>query len=68
MLVGREDGTVATFVVTKVEQVPKKKFPTNAVYGDTSDAQIRLITCCGVFDRTTRSYSDNRIVYGTLKT
>lgn len=64
--IGRKDGSVATFVVNKVKQIPKKEFPTKEVYGNTSDAQIRLITCGGAFDRAKHSYLDNTIVYGTL--
>lgn len=66
--IGRKDGSVATFVVDRVEQVPKKSFPTDDVYGDTRAPQVRLITCGGAFDKAARSYMDNVIVYGTLKT
>lgn len=67
VLIGRQDGSVAEFVVDEVKRVPKKAFPTDEVYGDTSDAQVRLITCGGEFDKAARSYLDNWIVYGTLK-
>ncbi|MFF0145459.1 LPXTG-site transpeptidase (sortase) family protein [Amycolatopsis sulphurea] len=66
VVVGRKDGSKATFTVTKVDQIAKKTFPTEAVYGNTSDAQIRLITCGGTFDPEKHSYLDNIIVYGTL--
>ncbi|MFD2491886.1 class F sortase [Amycolatopsis jiangsuensis] len=68
VVVGRKDGSKATFTVTRVDQIAKKTFPTEAVYGDTTDAQIRLITCGGAFDREAHSYLDNIIVYGTLDT
>ncbi|WP_020662586.1 class F sortase [Amycolatopsis benzoatilytica] len=64
--IARRDGTTAQFVVTKVDQVPKDTFPTDAVYGDTSDAELRLITCGGAFDRSEHSYVDNIIVYARL--
>lgn len=64
--IGRKDGSVATFVVSRVEQIPKKEFPTDKVYGNTRKPEVRLITCGGDFDRTARSYRDNVIVYGTL--
>jgi len=47
----------------RIERHDKNTFPTNAVYGDTPDSQLRLITCGGVFDRTLRSYKDNFVVY-----
>ncbi|MEC3981578.1 class F sortase [Amycolatopsis sp. H20-H5] len=64
--VARKDGKTADFVVTKVDKVPKDTFPTDAVYGDTADAQLRLITCGGVFDRASHNYLDNIIVYAQL--
>jgi LPXTG-site transpeptidase (sortase) family protein len=61
--VSRTDGTTARFTVTKVDQVSKKDFPTDQVYGDVTDAELRLITCGGTFDHTAHSYEDNIIVY-----
>jgi hypothetical protein len=66
VLVGRSDGTTAHFTVTRVARHPKDAFPTAEVYGPTPDAQLRLITCGGDFDRAERSYLDNVIVYATL--
>lgn len=64
--VSRSDGSVAGFVVTKVDQIDKGEFPTQAVYGDTATPELRLITCGGSFDRAARSYRDNVIVYAVL--
>jgi LPXTG-site transpeptidase (sortase) family protein len=64
--VSRADGKTALFTVTKLEQVAKNAFPTLAVYGDTTGAELRLITCGGTFDRSKRSYVDNIIVYAAL--
>jgi LPXTG-site transpeptidase (sortase) family protein len=64
--VGRQDGTTATFTVSRTVEVHKDTFPTSAVYGNTSDPQLRLITCGGAFDATTGHYLDNLIVYATL--
>jgi sortase (surface protein transpeptidase) len=64
--VTRADGSVATFVVDRVEVHPKDEFPTIDVYGNTDDAQLRLITCGGDFDASARSYEDNVIVFATL--
>ncbi|MGH3991561.1 MAG: class F sortase [Pseudonocardiaceae bacterium] len=62
----RADGRTAVFTVTRVEQISKTAFPTEAVYGDTADAQLRLITCGGELDRERHSYRDNIIVYAVL--
>jgi hypothetical protein len=64
--VTRVDGKTALFTVTKLEQVSKDSFPTAQVYGDTSVAELRLITCGGSFDRSKHSYVDNIIVFATL--
>jgi sortase (surface protein transpeptidase) len=64
--VTRADGSVAVFVVDRVEKHPKDDFPTIEVYGNTEDPQLRLITCGGAFDSSVRSYEDNIIVFATL--
>lgn len=64
--VARQDGRTATFTVQKVELDDKGSFPTEAVYGDTSTADLRVITCGGAFDQKAHSYVDNVIVFATL--
>ena len=54
--------------VTKVDKVSKSAFPTEAVYGPTSDPELRLLTCGGAFDQAAHSYVDNVIVYAKLVT
>ncbi|MFI6319082.1 class F sortase [Nonomuraea sp. NPDC050556] len=57
------DGKDVAFTVDSVEQVDKDRFPTSKVYDPTPDAQLRLITCGGEFNQSTRHYEDNIIVY-----
>ncbi|GAA4095126.1 class F sortase [Nonomuraea soli] len=64
--VKRRDGTTAVFTVGGVEQVGKKVFPTQRVYGDQTNAQLHLITCGGTYNRNTGHYTDNIIVYATM--
>jgi len=64
--VDREDGRTAVFTVYRVTTVPKTAFPTTEVYGNTPDAQIRLVTCGGALDESRHSYLSNVIVFGTL--
>jgi sortase (surface protein transpeptidase) len=61
--VERADGTAAEFTVGRTERYGKNSFPTAEVYGDTPNAQLRLITCGGAFDRTSGHYLDNVVVY-----
>lgn len=56
-------GGVARFRVISTSRHPKARFPTDQVYGPTPDAQLRLITCGGVFDPAARSYADNIVVF-----
>ncbi len=62
----RADGTVAVFEVERVVAYLKNQFPTQAVYGNTDDAALRLITCGGTFDPSIRSYESNIVVYAAL--
>ncbi|MFF3173348.1 class F sortase [Streptomyces sp. NPDC057900] len=62
----RADGTVATFKVDTVETFSKAKFPDKRVYADTPDAQLRLITCGGNYNRTVKDYEDNVVVFAHL--
>jgi hypothetical protein len=65
VLVHRTDDTTATFAVDRVEWWPKDGFPTDAVYREADGAELRLITCGGVFDRARLSYEDNVIVFAS---
>jgi hypothetical protein len=62
----RRDGTRATFTVDRVARYAKSDFPTRAVYGDTGQATLRLVTCGGRFDRDGGGYTENVIVFATL--
>jgi sortase (surface protein transpeptidase) len=63
--VRRADGTTVEFKVTSVQMYLKDQFPTQAVYGPTPDAELRLITCGGAFDAATGHYLSNIVVYAT---
>lgn len=64
--VRRQDGTIAVFTVSRVEQYAKDSFPSDAVYGDVDGAELRLITCGGEFDDGAGHYDDNIVVYAQL--
>ncbi|GLY36577.1 class F sortase [Amycolatopsis sp. NBRC 101858] len=64
--VGRTDGRTAVFTVYRVDRYAKAEFPTDQVYGDTADPELRLITCGGAFDRSSGNYLDNVVVYARL--
>ncbi|MFD9811911.1 class F sortase [Streptomyces sp. NPDC059080] len=64
ILVDRADGTRAEFTVRELQQIPKSHFPTERVYGDTSTAALRVVTCGGSLADGHRP--DNVIVYAEL--
>lgn len=66
VVVGLEDGTSVSYVVTGSETYPKTEFPTERVYGPAPAPVLRLITCGGDFDRAVSSYEDNVVVYAVL--
>ncbi len=61
----RADQSRVDFTVARTEQHAKASFPTDAVYGPTTGAELRLITCGGAFDRSIAHYVDNVIVYAS---
>lgn len=62
----REDGLLATFKVDSVETFSKSNFPNDRVYADAPNAQLRVITCGGAYDRKVRDYVDNIVVFAHL--
>ncbi|SDJ38280.1 Sortase family protein [Actinokineospora alba] len=66
ILIDRKDGKTLRFLTTRKEQVPKDQFPQDAVYGDSTEPELRLITCGGAFDKAAHSYQDNIIIYANL--
>jgi hypothetical protein len=64
--VSRADGSTAVFETYLVERYAKAGFPTERVYGDTADPELRLITCGGAFDSRSGHYRDNVVAYARL--
>jgi sortase (surface protein transpeptidase) len=62
----RADKTVAVFKVVSIHIYAKDRFPKDTVYGPVPDAELRLITCGGLFDYATGSYLSNVVVYAVL--
>lgn len=64
--IDRADGKTVKFKIDQVKQFAQDNFPTVEVYGNIEHSGIRLITCGGVFDRQSRHYSHNTVVFGSL--
>ncbi|MEU5531026.1 class F sortase [Micromonospora chersina] len=64
--IAREDGSAVTFTVTEVKSYPKTAFPTELVYGPSATPGLRVVTCGGAFDESSRSYVDNVIAFASM--
>lgn len=64
--VERKDGKTAIFKINAVREYKKSDFPTAAVYTAHNDAELRLITCGGDFNKATGHYENNTVVFATL--
>ena len=62
----RSDGKIVKFLVTKTASYLKADFPTATVYGDIDHKGLRLITCGGIFDKKSKHYLSNIIVFAKL--
>jgi hypothetical protein len=62
----RAVGSRVAFTVERVEQYPKRRFPTAEVYYPTLEPMLRLVTCGGAFNNATGHYTDNVIVFASL--
>ena len=63
----RADGSSVRFVVQRIQQYPKDRFPTDEVYYPTLTPALRLVTCGGQFDYATGHYRSNVIVFATIQ-
>lgn len=68
IVIFRQDGSRVTFVVDRLERHAKTRFPTDDVYLPTLRQTLRLVTCDGMFDRSTGHYRDNLVVFAELAT
>jgi LPXTG-site transpeptidase (sortase) family protein len=66
ILIYREDGSTAKFIVEKTEEYKQTDFPTLQVYGPTTYPALRLITCAGKYQSKVNRYSHNLVVYARL--
>ena len=64
--VARLDGSTALFTVDRVQAYTKAAFPSAQVYAPAKDAQLRIITCGGAFDRKRAEYTGNVVLFAHL--
>lgn len=56
-----------TFVVDHVAVYPYDDAPLDEIFGPSAAPQLNLITCSGVFDRSSHNYDRRRVVYTRLQ-
>lgn len=66
VIIETETGASLTFTITGRMQSASAAFPTSDVYANVPRPELRLITCAGTFDTSTRRYSDNLILFASL--
>jgi hypothetical protein len=57
------DGREVDYQVTDREQVAKSELPVDRIFDRVGPSQLALVTCGGEFDRSSRSYADNVVVF-----
>jgi Sortase domain len=57
------DGRAAAYTVAARRQYPKSALPIRQVFDQDTTPRLVLVTCGGAFDRGTRHYSDNVVIY-----
>lgn len=67
VLVRGASGSTLTFVVEGLESQPKEVLPASRAWRASDQPMLVLITCGGKFDKRSRSYADNLLVYAALK-
>lgn len=65
ILIGQHGGTTTRFLVGRLERHPKTDLPTKRIWTTAKRPLLRLITCDGIYDRTTGHYRENLIVYAS---
>jgi sortase (surface protein transpeptidase) len=65
IFVDQRGGDTVEFVVKKLEQTDKNRFPTEDVYFPTLKPMLSLVTCGGTFDTSSGHYRDNIIVFAS---
>ncbi|MGH7921747.1 MAG: class F sortase [Candidatus Dormibacteraceae bacterium] len=66
VVITRADSSQLSFTVTQVLDYQQSDFPTQTVYGETVDPELRLITCGGIYEIGQGHYDEDTVVFATL--
>lgn len=67
VIVKDANGKVLNFEVVRVQNYPWNGFPIDEVFGASDKPMLNLITCGGVFDKSSLNYSERTVVFTNLK-
>ena len=63
VILSSASGRTTAYTVAARRQYPKNALPAGQVFDQDTPSRLVLVTCGGSFDRATRHYSDNVVVY-----
>lgn len=66
IIVTDENGKTLKFNVTETASYKLDEFPLKAVFGSHTKARLNLITCEGIFDKSSKLYSHRLVVFSEL--
>ncbi len=67
IIIYAKDGSKKIFKVTEGKFYPYNTFPIQYVFGPTNRKRLELITCGGVWDKTSRNYSERFVVSSEME-
>ncbi|WP_417897912.1 sortase [Bacillus haimaensis] len=67
ILVEGENGETLTFVVKDKQAYPYDLAPIRQIFGPSNKKQLNLITCTGLYNRSTQNHEERLVVYTELK-
>lgn len=67
ILVDGENGETLTFVVKDKQAYPYDQAPIREIFGPSNNNRLNLITCTGLYNRSTQNHEERLVVYTELK-
>ncbi|MEH7441190.1 class F sortase [Bacillus sp. JJ1122] len=67
VIISDKRGKSLTYKVKGVKSYPTELSPVNEIFDYSYQSNLNLITCTGIYDRTTGNHSERLVVYTSLK-
>lgn len=66
IMVTDDKGKGYKYIVDSKNNYPKDSFPSKEIFSNGTSARLNLVTCSGIYNRTTKSYSHRLVVSAVL--